>query len=99
MTQAYRNQKIQPHWWSKVIIALVLGLSLAYALIGIFAWQGPGGIDAPVKVQFNMWMLCLLWLMILSFSFMFKTRWSALCYLGGANLVAYLGYLAARLLS
>jgi hypothetical protein len=88
--------KIQPQWWQKTLIATLLGLSLAYGIIALFAWFGPGGIAAPMKVQLNMWMVCLLWLCILSFSFMFKTGRNALIYLGLANLLTYLLFAVLR---
>ncbi|MCE9679324.1 hypothetical protein LZP69_09070 [Shewanella sp. AS1] len=89
MSRLSQSEKIQPHWWRKSITATLLGLTLTYALVGIFAWYGPGGIDAPVKVQFNMWMIAPIWLTIITFSFMFKTGRSAFTYLGTANLIAY----------
>ncbi len=89
MSRLSPAEKIQPHWWQKSIAATLLGLTLSYALIGIFAWYGPGGIDAAVKVQFNMWMITPIWLTIITFSFMFKTGRHAFIYLGAANLIAY----------
>nr|WP_258405020.1 hypothetical protein [Shewanella psychrotolerans] len=88
--------KIQPQWWQKTLIASLLGFSLAYSIIGLFAWFGPGGIDAPTKVQFNMWLVCLLWLCILSLGFMFKTARNALLYLGLANLLSWLIFAVLR---
>ena len=73
MTRLSALEKIQPHWWLKTSEGLILGLTLSYALIGTFAWYGPGGIDAAVKVQFNMWMISPIWLTILTFSYLFKT--------------------------
>ncbi|NRA52519.1 MAG: hypothetical protein HRU23_00040 [Gammaproteobacteria bacterium] len=86
-----RNQvdKIQAHWWSKTAIGALLGLLLAYGLVATFAWYGPGGIDAPIKVQFNMWLITPLWLTIFSLVYLFKTGRSALIYLGGANVLCY----------
>jgi len=81
--------KIQPHWWGKTLVGAILGLLLAYAIIGLFAWYGPGGIDAPTKVQFNMWLITPLWLTIFSLVYLFKTSGDALRYLGGANLLCY----------
>ena len=45
MTRLTAEQKIQPHWWSKTIAGIILGLTLTYAIVAIFAWHGPGGID------------------------------------------------------
>ncbi|WP_076416571.1 hypothetical protein [Shewanella sp. UCD-KL12] len=92
MTRLRQDEKIQPHWWQKSLTASVLGLTLAYALVAIFAWFGPGGIDAEMKVQFNMWLVSLLWMPILAFSFMFKTGAKTFIYLLSANVSAYLLY-------
>ena len=89
LTRLSALEKIQPHWWLKTSAGLILGLTLSYALIGTFAWYGPGGIDAAVKVQFNMWMISPIWLTILTFSYLFKTGLKAIIYLGSANIIAY----------
>lgn len=99
MKRLSRDEKIQPHWWQKSITASVLGLTLAYGFIAIFAWFGPGGIDAPMKVQLNMWLISLIWMPILAFSFMFKTGRKTLIYLGTANLAVYLFYATFKWLS
>ncbi|MBW8190628.1 hypothetical protein K0504_06220 [Neiella marina] len=90
------KKKIQPQWWRKSLIATFGGLLLSYGLVGIFAWFGPGGIDANAKVQFNMWMITPIWLTILSFSFMFSTWRSALVYLGGANLIVFSSFIGLK---
>lgn len=89
MVRLTADQKIQPHWVSKTIAGGILGLTFAYALVAIFAWFGPGGISAPTKVQFNMWMITPLWLLVLSFSYLFKTGVKAVMYLALANVLAY----------
>lgn len=96
MTRLLAADKIQPHWWLKTFAGTVFGLTLAYALVGIFAWYGPGGIDAPVKVQFNMWLVCALWLIILTFSYLFKTGVKAITYLLSANIFFYGVYFLLR---
>lgn len=83
------KQKLRPDWWSKTFAGGVLGLSLALALSGLFAWVGPGGITAPNKVQFNMWIIAPLWTLIFSFSYLFTTGRRALLWLLLANLLAY----------
>lgn len=73
--------RFQADWWSKTLAGIVAGLSLSYGLIALFAWFGPGGIDAANKVQFNMWMISPLWLTILSLVYLFPTgkrAWSIL---------------------
>lgn len=89
MTRLTPAQKIQPHWWSKTFAGLILGLTFAFACVALFAWFGPGGINAPAKVQFNMWMISPIWLMVLSLSYLFKTGMKAVVYLMSANIIAY----------
>ena len=89
MRRLTQTEKIQPHWWRKSLTASFLGLSLSYGVIGMFAWFGPGGIDAPMKVQMNMWLISFIWLPIIAFSFLFKTAASAFLLLLPANLVVY----------
>jgi len=99
MARLTADQKIQPHWWLKTVAGVLLGFTLAYAFVAIFAWFGPGGITAPVKVQFNMWMISPIWLMVLSFSYLFKTGLKAVVYLTFANVIAYSVFFAMRWLT
>lgn len=96
MSRLTAEQKIQPHWWRKTLIGVFLGLSFAYSIIAIFAWYGPGGIDAPVKVQLNMWLVGLIWLLCLPFVYLFKTAGQAFKYLLIANMVGYAVFFALR---
>ncbi|SFD41448.1 hypothetical protein [Pseudoalteromonas denitrificans] len=96
MENSTRTSRIQPDWWSKSIAGIFLGLLLSVGLVGIFAWSGPGGIAAPVKVQFNMWLISPIWLLILSFTYMFKTGLRAFICLSSANIVIYLILFAVR---
>lgn len=89
MSRLTAEQKIQPHWWLKTFSGAILGLTLSYAFIAIFAWFGPGGIDATAKVQFNMWMIPPIWLLVLSLCYLFKTGVKAFVYLLSANIVVY----------
>ncbi|MEG3765235.1 hypothetical protein [Alteromonas sp. 14N.309.X.WAT.G.H12] len=89
MARLSAQQKIQPDWWSKTIASTVLGLTLAFALVGLFAWYGPGGIHAATKNQFNMWIISPIWLLIISFSFLFRTGARAFLILGTANLICW----------
>ncbi len=73
-----QNKKIQPQWLQKSLVGFFLGLTLAYAIVALFAWYGPGGIDADVKVQFNMWIVSPIWLSIIAFTYLFKTAGNAL---------------------
>jgi hypothetical protein len=83
------RSKIQPDWFGKTVCGLFLGFALALALVGCFAWFGPGGIDAQDKYQFNMWLLAPIWLSVLSFVYLFHSTRRALLWLGGANLLAW----------
>ncbi len=79
----------RPDWWRKTLAGGLLGYSLSFALVGLFAWVGPGGISAADKVQFNMWMITPLWLLIFSLSYLFRSGNRALCWLGLANLLGF----------
>lgn len=89
MSRLIQEQKIQPQWWGKTLIGLILGLAIAYGFVAIFAWFGPGGIDAKDKVQFNMWIISPIWLLILSLVYLFKTTKTAFLYLFSANVAIY----------
>lgn len=99
MTRLTAEQKIQPHWVSKTLAGGILGLALAYGFVAIFAWFGPGGINAPVKVQFNMWLVTPIWMLVLSFSYLFKTGLKAVMYLASANFLIYGVFFFLRWLS
>ncbi|MCW3173125.1 DUF2070 family protein [Shewanella subflava] len=90
MTQLNPNDKIQPHWWSKTLVAIVMGLTLSYGIVAIFAWFGPGGISAPMKVQLNMWLISAIWLPILAFIYLFKSTKSAFISMALINTLIYL---------
>ncbi|MFB2800677.1 hypothetical protein [Shewanella seohaensis] len=90
MTRLAEQDKLQPDWWTKSLAGLVLGFTLALGLVGLFAWFGPGGIDADTKGQVNMWLIAPIWLSVLSFSFLFKTGLRAICYLGLLNILTYI---------
>ncbi|WP_299002035.1 hypothetical protein [uncultured Shewanella sp.] len=82
--------KIQADWWSKSLSGAILGFTLAILLSGIFAWAGYGGIDAPAKVQFNMWIISPIWLLVLSFVYLFQSGKSAFFWLLACNIIAWL---------
>lgn len=88
MTDNLRNKQ-QPTWLGKSLAGAILGLLLAFILMALFAWYGPGGIDARDKVQFNMWMIPLLWLTIFSFTYLFNSSKQAWAVLGSLNIVLY----------
>lgn len=99
MTRLTAEQKIQPHWVVKTCAGLVLGLSLSYAIVAIYAWFGFGGINAHTKVQFNMWMIPPIWLVVFSLVYLFKTGIKAVVYLSAANLFFYSVFIIMRWLS
>nr|WP_229417746.1 hypothetical protein [Pseudoduganella buxea] len=66
-----------------------MGATLAFALAGLFAWVGPGGIAAPEKSQFVMWSIAPVWMTVFGFVWLFRTGTHALLWLGGANLLAW----------
>lgn len=94
------RDKIQPDWWLKISAGAIAGLAIAFGCVGLFAWFGPGGLDAPVKGQFNMWMVAPIWLPLFAGVFLFKTGIRAWCYFGcigavliGVNMMLKLGML------
>jgi len=84
-----KRAPIRPDWWSKTFAGAVLGATLALALAGVFAWAGPGGIGAPDKSQFVMWLIAPIWMTVFGFVWLFRTGTLALVWLGGANLLAW----------
>lgn len=76
-------------WVVKTLVGAVLGWSLALALSGLFAWVGPGGLSAPDKVQFNMWIIAPLWMLALSGVYVIRSGGRALVYFLLANTLSY----------
>lgn len=99
MSRLTAEQKIQPHWWSKTFAGVILGLTLSYGLVAIFAWFGPGGLDAVAKNQFNMWMISPFWMLVISFTYLFKTGFKAILYLTLVNVLIYGVFLVLRWMS
>lgn len=78
------------NWFGKTCAGAILGFGLALALSGLFAWLGPGGIDAGGgKIQFTMWLIAPLWALVLSLVFFFRDSLRAWAWLGAANVVAF----------
>tara|TARA_R110001606_G_scaffold81510_2_gene187434 strand:+ start:431 stop:736 length:306 start_codon:yes stop_codon:yes gene_type:complete len=92
-----RHAPIRPDWISKTLAGGVLGLTLAVALSGLFAWLGPGGISAANKDQLNMWLVPVIWLVPLSTVYLFRSGLRAWLWLGAANLIAGGALTATRL--
>lgn len=81
--------QIQPHWWSKSLAGIFPALTLSYGLVALFAWYGPGGIDAANKVQVNMWLITPIWLTIFSLVYLFPTGRKAWGWLLAANVLVF----------
>lgn len=89
---------IQEDWISKSLAGFFLGLALAFIASSLFALVGPGGLEAPNKVQFNMWMVPPVWLVIFSLVYMFPSGARAWLWLGGFTLAGALALTILRLL-
>ena len=88
--EAARVRLQSRHWFGKTVAGAVLGIGLALALSGLFAWLSPGGIDADGgKAQFNMWLMAPLWAGVLSFVYLFRDSLRAWLWLGAANALAF----------
>ena len=78
------------HWLGKASAGLLLGLALALALSALFAIIGPDGLHGGSgKLQFTMWMVSPIWVLILGFCFLFRSGWAAWGWLGLANALAF----------
>ena len=85
-----RKTPISSDWVSKTLAGGLAGLSLSIALLGLFAWLGPGGTSAPDKTQVIMWLVPPLWMSIFSLTYLFRSGWRAWIWLGSTNLLAYI---------
>lgn len=102
MSQASQN-KIQPQWRGKTAVGVFLGLLLSYGIVAFIVWFGPDNINQNLsnerllwKTQFNMWIVTPIWMLIVSFIYMFKTTKQAFIYLFSANLIIYTLFFALR---
>lgn len=93
-----KTAPIQPDWISKILAGGLLGFALAIALSGLFAWLGPGGVNANNKGQFIMWIVPPLWMTFFSLVFLFRTGIRAWITLGTATIIAFLALGLARYL-
>lgn len=85
-------------WVLKTLAGLIPGLGIALATAGIFAWAGPGGLHAPNKYQFVMWMIAPIWALIVSLCFLFPTGRDAWAGLGKVCFYSFAGLAICRIL-
>lgn len=84
------------HWFAKGLAGLVLGLVIGLGVSGLIAWAGPGGTDAPGKYMVVMWAVVPVWMLVLTFCFLFKSGWRAWVWLGGVALLLHAGLLVCQ---
>ena len=85
------HKTFKAHWFLKTSAGLIAGFWLALGVTGCFAWGGPGHIDTPDRVQFLMWMITPVWLVIMATVYFFRSGWHAWGVLLALNLVAWSG--------
>jgi hypothetical protein len=79
-------------WFGKASAGLILGFAIALAVSGIFAVAGPGGLmHSSAKTQINMWMMGLIWPLVLSFCFLFRSGLRAWFWLGLTTAILFAG--------
>lgn len=89
MTTRRHTLDKQP-WLGKAAAGIVLGFGLALAASGFFVHLSPGEVaNDSAKLQLTMWSLAPGWILVLSFSFLFRTSKRAWLWLGVANLSAF----------
>jgi hypothetical protein len=76
-------------WLGQILAGVFLGLLLALVCAALFAWFGPGGIDATDKTQVVMWLIVPIWLAALAWAFSFASAAQAWRRLGLLTFVLY----------
>lgn len=84
------------HWLAKGLAGLILGLAIAIGVSGLLVWAGPGAPEASDKYMVMMWAVILVWMLVLTFCFLFRSGWRAWAWLGGGAILVNAGQLAAR---
>ena len=84
------------HWFAKGLAGLFLGLVIAIGVSGLLAWAGPGGLDPPGKYVVTMWAVLPVWMLVLTFCFLFRSGWRAWAWLGAASLLIHAALLACQ---
>ena len=85
------------HWFAKGLAGLLLGLAIGIGISGLLAWVGPDGPEASGKYMVVMWAVVPVWMLVLTFCFLFGSGWRAWAWLGGAAILVNAAMLAARL--
>lgn len=79
---------VRPDWVSKTIAGVVLGLTLAMAISGVYS-ELDSAKPLPVRGQLMMWMVPPVWLGTLAGVYFFASGLCAWLWLGGANALAF----------
>ncbi|WP_438279106.1 hypothetical protein [Nitrobacter sp.] len=88
---------IRPDDWAKAGAGAILGLGLALSLVGLYAYLGPGGIDAPTgRYALMRHLEAFVWIAVFGFCFLFRSGPAAWTWLGAANLLAFAALFACR---
>jgi hypothetical protein len=88
---------IRPDDWAKASAGAILGLGLALSLVGLYAYLGPGGIDAPTgRYALMRHLEAFVWIAVFGFCFLFRSGRAAWTWLGAANLLAFAALFACR---
>lgn len=93
------RQTFQSDWLSKTLAGLLLGLAIAFVLLGIYAWYGPGDIRSGNKSQFVMWLVTPVWLIILASTYLFPNGRRAWTVLFVLTALLYSGFFLLRSLA
>lgn len=84
-------------WWGKTSAGLILGIGLAFSLVGLYAYLGPGGIDAPGgRYSLMRYLEVFVWITVFGFCFLFRSGRAAWAWLGAANLISFAALFACR---
>jgi hypothetical protein len=84
-------------YWAKASAGAILGLGLALSLVGLYAYLGPGGMDAPTgRYSLMRHLEAFVWIAVFGFCFLFRSGRAAWAWLGAANLIAFVALFACR---
>ena len=90
-------REIRPDWWGKASAGVILGFGLALSLVGLYAYLGSGGIDAPGgRYSLMRYMEVLVWTAVFGLCFLFRSGRAAWGWLGAMNLLAFAALFACR---